>query len=163
MRGLHARRKNICKIFRTIPPRIPLFVAIKWRDFLWPVCVQMKILKNVKVFPLNCRVIVRKVLHKDTYPTLIKCRFMTPSVVATKWEDVHGCKILKSGYETGFKAGYRLKEDKSSVNEKIRKFIYERLYFTISCPWIYEGVCTKEKTLRKVQQHPELFKFHVIG
>ena len=105
---------------------------------------------------------MRKPLHKDKYPTLIKWRFITPSVVATKWEEVHGCKILKSDYETGFKAGYRLKEDKSSVNEKTQKFICERLYFTISCPWIYEGVCTKEKTLRIVQPHHELFKFRVL-
>ena len=68
----------------------------------------------------------------------------TQLFVAFIWGALHWLKwsiekFWKSSCETDFNADYKLKVDKSSVNEKIRKFIRKRLYFAISCPCLYVG------------------------
>ena len=105
----------------------------------------MKILKNVKVFPLNCRVIVRKVLHKDTYPTLIKCRFVVEAVEKRllSWllsEEIFTYKKLHS------------KLLKSCVLGNMERLFNTELF---RCFRVYIG--------EKLFANRQLYKFHVLG
>ena len=104
----------------------------------------MNFRENVKVFPLNCRVIVRKPLHK-VVPRLIKCRFVVEAVekCLLSW-------LLSEEIFTYKKPHPKLLKSRVLGN-------MERLFSTelFRCFRVYIG--------EKLFANRQLCKFHVLG